>query len=250
MEFYALVSTELQKVDLGLWNDSDSYKHQQVMADAIKSPSIPASDEQTQLIYIHQTSGASSVTLDGNNSDNTVLNNNQINMLIEQQHDAGTQTHIIEQQQTPRQGSASSGNENVRYVNAPNGLFPMPLSKTAKTSQISRLKFKFKFLGKFMAKAVMDSRMVRVVNFCKKSIILIFYLIQLDLPLSIPFYRWLLNEENSISLADLGQIAPEVQGTLLRLNEIVKKREIIQADVTLDAMEKTEKVKRVNFNNF
>ena len=132
------------------------------MADAIKSPSIPASDEQTQLIYIHQTSGASSVTLDDlrtSSSENTVLNNNQINMLIEQ-HDSGTQTHIIEQPQTPRQGSASSGNENVRYVNAPNGLFPMPLSKTAKTSQISRIKFKFKFLGKFMAKAVMDSRMV------------------------------------------------------------------------------------------
>jgi E3 ubiquitin-protein ligase TRIP12 len=161
------VSTELQRSDLGLWNDSDSYKHEQVMADAIKSPSIPASDEQTQLIYIHQTSGASSVTLDdlrsGNNngSENTVLNNNQINMLIEQQHDAGTQTHIIENSQlaTPRQGSTSA-NENIRYVNAPHGLFPMPLSKTAKTSQISRLKFKFKFLGKFMAKAVMDSRMV------------------------------------------------------------------------------------------
>lgn len=62
------------------------------------------------------------------------------------------------------------------------------------------------------------------------------------MPISIPFYRWLLNEESSISLADLGQIAPEVQGTLLRLNEIVKKREIVQADATLDAMEKTEKV--------
>lgn len=48
----------------------------------------------------------------------------------------------------------------VQYVNAPHGLFALPLSKTAKTSQISRLKFKFKFLGKFMAKAVMDSRMV------------------------------------------------------------------------------------------
>jgi E3 ubiquitin-protein ligase TRIP12 len=64
----------------------------------------------------------------------------------------------------------------------------------------------------------------------------------LDLPFSIPFYRWLLGEENAISLADLGEVAPEVQSTLLRLNEIVKQREIIQADPTLDAMEKTEKV--------
>ena len=91
-----------------------------------------------------------------------------------------------------------------------------------------------------MAKAVMDSRMVSF-PFPFSTFINVFIL-QLDLPISIPFYRWLLNEESSISLADLGQIAPEVQGTLLRLNEIVKKREIIQADPTLDAMEKTEKV--------
>lgn len=132
------------------------------MADAIKSPSIPASDEQTQLIYIHQTSGASSVTLDdlraNNNSDNNVMNNNQINMLIEQQNDGSeNQSNLLEPSR-----HASSGNENIQYVNAPYGLFPIPLSKTAKTSQISRLKFKFKFLGKFMAKAVMDSRMVNI----------------------------------------------------------------------------------------
>lgn len=68
----------------------------------------------------------------------------------------------------------------------------------------------------------------------------------MDLPFSIPFYRWLLNEENSLGLNDLGQVAPEVQGTLLRLNEIVKQREMIQADPTLDAMEKTEKVEKKN----
>jgi E3 ubiquitin-protein ligase TRIP12 len=54
-----------------------------------------------------------------------------------------------------------------------------------------------------------------------------------------------LGEESSLNLADLGQVAPEVQNTLLRLNEIVKKREIIQSDPTLDAMEKTEKVFRL-----
>jgi E3 ubiquitin-protein ligase TRIP12 len=140
LEFYALVSTELQRSELGLWNDSDSYKNQQAMAEVVK------------------------VTLDelrssNNNSDNnSVLNNNQINMLIEQ-HQTVTETRIMDNTTPTRQGSASS-NEAIQYVNAPHGLFPTPLSKTAKTSQISRLKFKFKFLGKFMAKAVMDSRMV------------------------------------------------------------------------------------------
>lgn len=171
LEFYALVSTELQRVDLGLWNDGDSYKHQQVMADAIKSPAIPASDEQSQMIYIHQPSSASSVTNEdssGNNnniSDNNVMNNNEINMLIEQSLDQ--QNDAVEHQSseggivgTPRQTTALSPSSGAQYVNAPCGLFPLSLSKTAKTSQISRLKFKFKFLGKFMAKAVMDSRMV------------------------------------------------------------------------------------------
>lgn len=46
------------------------------------------------------------------------------------------------------------------YVTSVNGLFPSPLGKSAKLSQISRIKTKFRFLGKFMAKAVMDSRMV------------------------------------------------------------------------------------------
>lgn len=146
LEFYALVSTELQKSELGLWNDSDSYKNQQVMAEVVK------------------------VTLEelrssNNNSDNnTVLNNNQINMLIEQ-HQSVTETRILDSTTaiTTTQGSASS--DVIQYVNAPHGLFPTPLSKTAKTSQISRLKFKFKFLGKFMAKAVMDSRMV--INYSK-----------------------------------------------------------------------------------
>ena len=68
------------------------------------------------------------------------------------------------------------------------------------------------------------------------------------MPFSIPFYRWLLTEENSLSLADLGQVAPEVQGTLLRLNEMVKQRDIIQSDTTIDAMEKTEKVSSIKFS--
>lgn len=46
------------------------------------------------------------------------------------------------------------------YVNNPTGLFTMPLGRNTKVSQLSKIKAKFRFLGKFMAKAVMDSRMV------------------------------------------------------------------------------------------
>jgi E3 ubiquitin-protein ligase TRIP12 len=171
LEFYALVSTELQRSDLGLWNDTgDSYKNQQIMADAVKSPSIPASDEQSQLIFVHQTSGVSSIALENirGTTNAAVMNNNQINMLIEQQQqnetvEVTTTTTTTNSLETSQHSStvATPKNEITQYVNAPHGMFPVALSKTAKTSQISRLKFKFKFLGKFMAKAVMDSRMVR-----------------------------------------------------------------------------------------
>lgn len=67
-------------------------------------------------------------------------------------------------------------------------------------------------------------------------------MLQLDLPFSTTFYRWLLNEENSLSISDLAEIAPEVQATLLRLQDIVIKRDAIQSDTTLDVIEKTEKV--------
>ena len=53
--------------------------------------------------------------------------------------------------------SSDSGSD---YVHNPTGLFPAPLPRSAKVAQVMKTKSKFKFLGKFMAKAVMDSRMV------------------------------------------------------------------------------------------
>lgn len=62
-----------------------------------------------------------------------------------------------------------------------------------------------------------------------------------------PFYRWLVNEEHSIGLADLMRVAPEVQNTLVRLQDVVRHREYILADPNIDAMEKTEKVTLYSF---
>ncbi|XP_052567078.1 E3 ubiquitin-protein ligase TRIP12 [Culex pipiens pallens] len=259
LEFYALVSTELQRCDLGLWNDSDSYKNNNnqqssAIADNIVKSSMNQIDDDTATANTNSSRSSLSPTAatrhhhqqqqqqqdsDHNVSDGSfvISNDNSLNMLIEQSDNLllsqNPQQAELENNQTPppptqqhsllSPAAGSAGAGAALYVNAPHGLFPIPLSKTAKTSQISRLKYKFKFLGKFMAKAVMDSRM-------------------LDLPYSIPFYRWLLAEENSLALSDLDQVAPEVQVTLLRLNEIVKQRDLIQADAGLDAMEKTEKI--------
>ncbi len=61
----------------------------------------------------------------------------------------------------------------VEYVHSDTGLYPLPLPRNLKSSLKTKLKNKFQFLGKFMAKAVLDNRMI-------------------DLPFSQPFYHWLL----------------------------------------------------------
>ena len=48
----------------------------------------------------------------------------------------------------------------VLYMFSPCGLFPAPLGRHVKSATLTKIKSKFKLLGKLMAKAVMDSRMV------------------------------------------------------------------------------------------
>lgn len=64
----------------------------------------------------------------------------------------------------------------------------------------------------------------------------------MDLPFSVPFYRWLLFEENSLGLSDLATVAPEVQYTLKRLQNIVRERDEIMGNSTLDQDTKNAKV--------
>lgn len=64
----------------------------------------------------------------------------------------------------------------------------------------------------------------------------------MDLPFSIPFYRWLLTEEGSLGLSDLTSVAPEVQTTLKRLLNIVRERDEIVNDLLLDEESKNRKV--------
>lgn len=47
-----------------------------------------------------------------------------------------------------------------QFIFNPSGLFPTPLGKSTKSNQVNKIKNRFKLLGKFMAKALYDSRMV------------------------------------------------------------------------------------------
>ena len=50
--------------------------------------------------------------------------------------------------------------DKVSYMFNSVGLFPSPLGRHAKTANVNKVKSRFRLLGKVMAKAVMDSRMV------------------------------------------------------------------------------------------
>lgn len=65
---------------------------------------------------------------------------------------------------------------------------------------------------------------------------------QLDLPLSITMYRWLLGHENYLSLSDLSFIVPDIYKTLSKLHQLVLEKKVILNDGSQSDEEKTEKV--------
>uniref|UniRef100_A0A1A9WS13 E3 ubiquitin-protein ligase n=1 Tax=Glossina brevipalpis TaxID=37001 RepID=A0A1A9WS13_9MUSC len=232
LEFYALVSAELQRCDLSLWNGGDSYKQNSAtIADVVKSTSATLHIDEPQSSLVGDNQGSNNTNTHTTNhatiavspptttNSSTIPRNNSRNNRVDN-GGGGVASHGP---------IAISPTPSITYVNSIYGLFPLPMGKSSKLPQVSRVKSKFKFLGKFMAKAVMDSRM-------------------LDLPFSIPFYRWLLNEESYVGLSDLARVAPEVQCTLVRLQDVVHQRDTVLADSNLDAMEKTEKVESLDLD--
>ncbi|XP_071951146.1 E3 ubiquitin-protein ligase TRIP12-like isoform X2 [Antedon mediterranea] len=99
----------------------------------------------------------------------------------------------------------------VKYVFASNGLFPAPLGRNAKMAVVSKIKAKFKFLGKFMAKALMDSRI-------------------LDIPLSLPFYKWVLGQEGSLTSADLHYVDPVLARSYDQLADLLRQKKRLHQD--------------------
>ena len=83
----------------------------------------------------------------------------------------------------------------VEYVYSDTGLYPLPIARNCKSSHKSKIKNKFQFLGKFMAKAVLDNRYFQSDAVQVSNLISLHFFRMIDLPFSQPFYQWLLGEE-------------------------------------------------------
>ncbi|KAM9481028.1 E3 ubiquitin-protein ligase TRIP12 isoform 1-T6 [Clarias gariepinus] len=101
--------------------------------------------------------------------------------------------------------------EGTKYMFNSRGLFAVPFGRSTKPAHIAKIKMKFRFLGKLMAKAIMDFRL-------------------LDLPLGLPFYKWMLRNETSISSHDLVNIDPGVAKSIQHLEDIIRQKKRLEQD--------------------
>lgn len=104
--------------------------------------------------------------------------------------------------------------EGTKYVHNMQGLFALPFGRTAKPAHIAKVKMKFRFLGKLMAKAIMDFRLV-------------------DIPLGLPFYKWMLRQDSSLASHDLVNVDPVVAKSVYHLEEIVRQKKRLEQDKAL-----------------
>eukprot|EP00658_Telonema_sp_P-2_P085944 TRINITY_DN9915_c0_g1_i4.p1 TRINITY_DN9915_c0_g1~~TRINITY_DN9915_c0_g1_i4.p1 ORF type:complete len:1131 (+),score=303.45 TRINITY_DN9915_c0_g1_i4:245-3637(+) len=94
-----------------------------------------------------------------------------------------------------------SGASTVEYVTVGQGLFPSPLTEEHQTEQLHNL---WIFLGRFVAKAVMDGRLI-------------------DLPFNPTFWKAILMRE--LSLTDLGTVDPQLCQSLQAMRRVAAEYE-------------------------
>ncbi|KAL2649350.1 hypothetical protein R1flu_017478 [Riccia fluitans] len=162
LEFYTLLSHELQKSPLEMWRTETSSR-----GDVQKDVEMPDAD---------------GVSIDDSYSA------------------VGMNTTSI--------GSAGSNDD---YVHAPNGLFPRPWSAgsdTSGTSKYGKVIEYFRLLGRVMAKALQDGRL-------------------LDLPLSRGFYKLVLGQE--LDCYDILSIDPELGKNLQEMQFLVRRKQYLES---------------------
>lgn len=94
------------------------------------------------------------------------------------------------------------------------GLYPIPLARNAKSGLVTKIKSKFKFMGKLLAKALMDSRI-------------------LDLPLSPIVYSWLLGQQKSLIPSDLAAFDQSIATSYTQLKTMSDRAKDIRNNTEL-----------------
>lgn len=70
---------------------------------------------------------------------------------------------------------------------------------------------------------------------------------QVDLPLGLPFYKWMLRQETSLTSHDLFDIDPVVARSVYHLEDIVRQKKRLEQDKSQVSLEDEEMVKWIRF---
>lgn len=222
LEFYALVSREMQGADLDMWRGEVVPATQSLLQPDLQSnrkeqasTSITANDliqDDTNWKESESFSCSENRSKTDSGRTGTTPNNNNIYV----KSGPTKLSKLTSQSKTKMATSPPPPAPQVpveqpkKYIYSPNGLFSMPMARNAKLGNVSRLRNRYKLLGKFMAKALMDSRMI-------------------DINFSLPFYKWLLNQEVTLDLADMVHIDPTMSRSLFHMHRIAQLYNIMVA---------------------
>ncbi|CAO3648658.1 unnamed protein product [Cunninghamella echinulata] len=124
-------------------------------------------------------------------------------------------------------------NDHNLYVYAPNGLFPQPLidlkdSNSTSSSNIKRILSLFKTLGRFVARAMLDFRII-------------------DMQFSVAFFK-LVFSANCSPIELICQVDPVIGKSIKLLQSFVDKKQDIYNDTSLTSSEKQEAVKNIQID--
>lgn len=92
--------------------------------------------------------------------------------------------------------------ETVDYTHGENGLYPIISRQSSASRSLDSRSKRFEFLGRLMAQALLDSRI-------------------LDIPFAAPaFFRWILGEQENLGLSDFEQLEPTVYNSLRKIGKM------------------------------
>jgi len=115
----------------------------------------------------------------------------------------------------------------TEYVHSANGLFPLPLP--ASRSGVKRVMMYFRFMGRFVAKALQDNRLSMATS------MYLSFTVSVDLPLSATFLKLVLGER--LGMKDLALVDPPLARSLSVLQNIAAQGRGNSADI--NALSKT-----------
>uniref|UniRef100_A0A6G1SN08 E3 ubiquitin-protein ligase n=1 Tax=Aceria tosichella TaxID=561515 RepID=A0A6G1SN08_9ACAR len=226
LEFYALVSREMQSADLEMWRgeavpasqsllppDSQSNIKEQASTSIISSDNLHEEDwkKSDNLVCMEDGSRPESLRNSSSANNNNVYTSKSGSTKISRSSGQNKSNKVppaqmsmpVMQPAQPPPPPPPPSEPAKKYMYSSNGLFPMPLARNTKLGNVSRIRNRYKLLGKFLAKALMDSRMI-------------------DINFSLPFYKWLLSQEASLDLADMAYIDPTMSRTLFHMHRIAQ----------------------------